>query len=116
MIELSKIKEIYLFTGTTDFRLGLNGLTVKIKTKFHGKNINNMLFVFCSRKRDAIKIIEFEQSGTWLYYKKLNYGEYIYPEAGATSEITAHNLRTLLSGLDFVYKIEGKNKQIFDSY
>lgn len=116
MIDLTKIKEVYLFTGVTDFRLGINGLALKVKTQFHGKDINNMLFIFCSKKRNSLKILEFEEGAIWLYIKKLEYGEYIYPECGAPSNISIKNLTTIINGLDFIYKIEGKNTVKYDQY
>lgn len=116
MIELSKIKEVYLFTGTTDFRLGMSALALKVKMQFHCIDLNNTLFIFCSKKKDAIKVLEFEEGSTWMYFKKLTYGQFIYPDKGTTSAISISNLKTLLNGLDFIYKIEGKNKQKYDEY
>ncbi len=51
MIDINTLKEIYLFSGATDARLGITGLTYKIKCEFGNINLNQQLFVFCSKKK-----------------------------------------------------------------
>ena len=116
MIDLSLIDEIYLFTGATDFRYGLYGLSKIIMSNFNNKQIKHNLYLFCSKSRKGIKIIEFDENGIWLYQKKLNTGKFIYPDAGNVSTISKDNLQIILNGLDFIYKIEGKLNKNFDEF
>ena len=78
MIDLSKVNEIYLYTGTTDFRYGIYGLSRLVLNQFQRDEIKHNLYLFCSKSKKCIKILEFEENGVWMYYKKLDVGKYIY--------------------------------------
>lgn len=80
MIDLGKVKGIYLYTGFTDFRFGIYGLTKIVLSQNKRDDITNNLYIFCSKSRKAIKILEFEENGVWMYYKKLDIGKYISRE------------------------------------
>lgn len=41
-----------------------------------------------------------------MYYKKLDVGRFIYPESGQMGLISKDDLRILLNGLDFVYRLD----------
>ena len=115
MIDLNDIDKIYLFTGNTDFRLGISGLTKIVLSSFQANQQGN-LFVFCSKNKKAIKILEFDNTGISLYHKKLNIGKYIYHDTGMMGQINKEELKILLNGLEFVYRIEGKTKKKIDYF
>ena len=116
MIDLSKVNEIYLYTGTTDFRYGIYGLSRLVLNQFQRDEIKHNLYLFCSKSKKCIKILEFEENGVWMYYKKLDVGKYIYPDTGEMGTITNDDLAVLLNGLDFVYRFEGKLNKKYDLY
>ena len=116
MIDLNKIKEIYLYTGTTDFRYGIYGLSKIVLSLFERDKIKHNLYLFCSKSKKCIKILEFEDNGVWMYYKKLDVGKYIYPETGKIGTISKEDLTILLNGLDFVYRLEGKLDKKYDLF
>ena len=43
MIDLNDIDKIYLFTGNTDFRLGISGLTKIVLSSFQANQQGNLL-------------------------------------------------------------------------
>ena len=45
MIDLSKVNEIYLYTGTTDFRYGIYGLSRLVLNQFQRDEIKSKLFL-----------------------------------------------------------------------
>lgn len=51
-----------------------------------------------------------------MYYKKLDVGKYIYPDTGGMGSISKEDLRILLNGLDFVYRLEGKFNKKYDLF
>lgn len=117
MINLVSVNSVYLFNEFIDFRYGMNSLVSLIYLNFKDiKEKNNCLFVFCSKKRNQLKIIELDSTGIWLYTKKLNEGKFIYPSATGTSKITTDELKIILNGLDFIFKIEGKYDQKYTCY
>lgn len=61
------------------------------------------LFVFYSRRRDALKILFFDGSGMCQFYKRLDRGTFRLPEPGAEGarhvEIDDATLQALLDGI-----------------
>ncbi|MCT4507215.1 MAG: IS66 family insertion sequence element accessory protein TnpB [Tepidibacter sp.] len=61
---------------------------------------SNSLFIFCNRNKDKIKILQWEHSGFWLYYKRLEKGKFNWPmNENQVKTITQRELRWLLDGL-----------------
>jgi len=73
-------KQIYLACGHTDMRKSINGLSIIVQSSFHLDPCSNAMFVFCNRKRDRLKILEWEDNGFWLYLKRLERGRFKWPE------------------------------------
>lgn len=109
MIDLTGINQVYLFSGKTDFRKGIMGLAGKVLSSFPDaqSRIDN-LYLFCSSSKNQIKILHFDINGIWLYQKRLNNSKFIYPDIDGSFNITKDNLITILEGLSFIDKIEGK--------
>ena len=116
MIDLNEVNEIYLYTGTTDFRYSIYGLSKIVLSQFNKDSIKHNLYLFCSKSKKCIKILEFEENGVWMYYKKLDVGKYIYPDTGQMGTISKDDLKILLNGLDFVYRLEGKLNKKYDLF
>ena len=77
MIDLSKIEGIYLYSGYTDLRMSINGLSILAQSLYKLDELKHKLFIFCSKKKDNIKIIELDYDGFWLYQKKLFKGKFL---------------------------------------
>jgi len=59
------------------------------------------LFVFCNRQRDKVKILQWEFSGFWVHYKRLERGRFEWPDETKEKAIPidTRQLRWLLDGL-----------------
>lgn len=79
MIEISD-QDVYLACGPTDMRKSINGLVEAVISVFELDPFTHALFVFCNRRRDIIKAIEWDTDGFWLYMKRLEKGRYLWPE------------------------------------
>ena len=55
MIDLNSVNEIYLYTGTTDFRYGIYGLSKIVLSQFERNTIKHNLYLFCSKSKKCIK-------------------------------------------------------------
>ena len=66
------------------------------------------LFVFCNRKRDRIKILEWDKDGFWLYFKRLEKGHFRWPTSGdeTTMSLSGEELTILLNGARVEQKIK----------
>jgi len=63
-------------------RKSINGLMALVYGSFSLDPFSEALFVFCNRKRDRIKILEWDTDGFWLYFKRLERGRFRWPSAG----------------------------------
>lgn len=112
MIDLSCVDGVYLYSEVIDFRYGILSLAGIVMSTFKDiDNISNSLFLFCNRKRNQIKIIQIDKLGVWLYTRRLTSSKFMYPEGGEkVYKITKDDLKVIISGLDFIAKIERKDK------
>lgn len=100
------IDSVYLACGVTDLRKSIDGLAILVQESFQLDPFSRCLFVFCNRRKDKIKILQWEHSGFWLHYKRLEKGIFQWPtEAqGQTVHIKERELRWLLDGLSIMQK------------
>jgi transposase len=97
-------KKIYLATGYTDLRRGIDGLASIIRFQFNLEPYDkNTLFIFCGRRCDRIKALLWEGDGFLLMYKRLDNGAFDWPRsADEALEISADQYRMLMQGLDII--------------
>lgn len=101
MIGLGVGRPIFLATGVTDLRCGMNRLYALILDQLGQEPLSGALFGFCNRRRDTVKLFCFDEGGVWVAAKRLESGTFRWPGAGArTVELTAADLHLLLSGVD----------------
>jgi transposase len=99
MINLNKIDNVYLITGFTDLRKQADGLIAILKSNEFEIN-KNSLYIFCGRTKDKIKIVHFDYSGIWVYYKRLNDGKFNWPKSEDNILIDQRQLKWFLEGLN----------------
>lgn len=104
--EASSEQRVYLASGSTDLRKSIDGLAVLVQEVFHLSPLSPSLFVFCNRKRDKLKILEWDTNGFWLHYRRLERGRFQWPEKvdGDTVTINRQQLRWLLDGLSITQR------------
>ena len=69
MLNVPATVSIFLYTEPTDMRKGFDGLSGIVRGEFGADPLDGSLFLFVNRRRDRIKILHFDGSGYWLYYK-----------------------------------------------
>lgn len=96
-----KHHRVYLACGSTDLRKSIDGLAVLVKEAFNLDPFSPCLFVFCNRKRDKLKILQWEHNGFWLHYRRLERGRFQWPDRNsrAVTPVSYRELRWLLDGL-----------------
>ena len=100
MLNILNLDQVYLACGPTDLRKSIDGLATLVKIRFKLDPFSNCLFVFCNRNRNKIKILEWEFSGFWLHYKRLENGRFKWPnDESEVKSINQRELRWLLDGL-----------------
>lgn len=109
MVDLKNIEHIYIFPGLTDMRLGIFGLRKLISET--SKLETNSLYIFCSKNRNQVKLIEISDSSIWLYQNKLVHGKFLWPKIGVKTELTRNQLKMIIEGSGLVDSIENKGKK-----
>lgn len=101
MLDESSVDRVYLALGSTDLRKSIDGLAALVKEGFELDPFSACLFVFCNRQRDKVKILQWQDSGFWLHYRRLERGHFRWPieQTSETVMVTRRELRWLLDGL-----------------
>jgi len=102
--DATSFKKIYLATGYTDLRRGIEGLSAIIR--FHFKldpYDRNTIFLFCGKRCDRIKALVWEGDGFLLMYKRLEIGSFNWPRSAEEAiELTMDQYRLLMQGLEVI--------------
>jgi len=95
--------KIYLCTGKTDMRKGINGLSLLANSILADALSDGALFVFRGRNADKIKILYWDGQGFCLFYKCLDSGKFTWPiiDKKASVGITSAQLSMLIEGIDW---------------
>lgn len=99
-------KNIYIVTGYTDLRSGIDRLASVIESSL-GRSpcILDTLYLFCGRRTDRIKGLVWEGDGWLLLYKRLERGGFQWPRSGSEVKgLTPRQFRWLMEGLTIAPK------------
>ena len=88
---------LWVCAEPVDFRLGIDGLALKVQASLGPQRALNAAHVFFNRGRDKVKILWYDRHGWWLMYKRLERGRFSSVTAGELSEA---DLRLVLEGID----------------
>ena len=92
-------KQIYLVTGYTDLRSGIDRLAGIIETQTGIDPFSpDTLYLFCGRKADRIKGLVWEKDGYLLLYKRLAAGQYQWPRNAAEVRVLTPTAIPLANG------------------
>ncbi|HYZ61326.1 MAG TPA: IS66 family insertion sequence element accessory protein TnpB [Acetobacteraceae bacterium] len=100
MIPVATGVRIWVATGATDMRKGMNGLALQVQQALERDPHGGDLFVFRGKRADLVKILWHDGLGMSLYAKRLEKGRFIWPQADAVP-LTAAALSMLLEGIDW---------------
>jgi transposase len=102
IIPMSNDVRVWLATGKTDMRKGMNSLALQVQENLKRDPHAGDLFVFRGKRGDKLKMIWHDGLGMSLYLKRLERGTFIWPAVeGDSVSITGAQLNYLLSGIDW---------------
>ena len=74
MIDLEG-KRVMVYPGPTDFRYGIDGLSLLV-----GEREEGVVYAFCGKSGKSLKFLEFEKDAAWLTQAKIARGRFPFPE------------------------------------
>lgn len=99
----AELPKLYLHRQPVDFRKSHRGLTAIVEMELGHDPFDGILYVFCNRAHDKLKILFWEDNGFVLYYKALAEEKFRWPGTGeALMTITGEQLNWLLEGYDIM--------------
>ena len=102
MIPVPSGARVWLATGVTDMRRGMNTRALQVQQGLGRDPHAGDLFIFRGRRGDLVKILWHDGLGTSLYAKRLERGRFPWPSAsGEAVSISAAQLGYLLEGIDW---------------
>ena len=97
---------VYVVTGYTDMRKGIDGLAQIIEGKLKNDIYSRAVYLFCGRSNTKMKALVWDGDGFLLLYKRLDNGRFQWPRNETEArKLTSQQLRWLMEGLE----IEQKN-------
>ncbi len=100
MLSIPPTVPIFLYTRPTDLRKGFDGLSGIVRQEFQADPLDGSLFLFVNRRRDRLKILHFDGTGFWLYYKLLEAGTFeVITSKGNCAQLDSTQLAMLLGGV-----------------
>ena len=102
MMLLSSGVQVWLATGATDMRRGMNGLALQVQQALQRDPHAGDVYVFRGKRGNLVKILWHDGLGMSLYAKRLERGRFIWPSpADGVVAITAAQLGYMLEGIDW---------------
>ena len=102
MIPIPSGIRVWLATGSTDMRRGMNGLALQVQQALGRDPHVGDLYVFRGKRGDLIKVLWADGDGLCLFAKRLEKGRFVWPQAtSGTVHLTPAQLSMLLEGIDW---------------
>lgn len=102
MIHISDKCRYLLYSGNTDMRKSFHGLAALVKYTMQSDVLSGDIYIFISKRRNAIKLLRFEADGFAIFYKRLEKGTFEIPahkSKSAAMTLTDNELIFILKGV-----------------
>jgi transposase len=102
MIPIGAGVRVWIATGHSDMRWGMNALSLQVQEALKRDVHSGDLFVFRGRKGNLIKILWHDGVGLSLFAKRLDQGRFIWPSTeGETVAISMAQMGYMLEGIEW---------------
>ena len=93
----------YLYTEPTDMRKSFDGLCRLVSGALGQDPLNGAMYIFLNRYRNPVKLLVWDLSGFWIFYKQLEKGTFQLPAHDSDQNsivVTYEHLMMILVGTD----------------
>ncbi len=101
MLSISSAQRYFLYSGLTDMRKGFDSLCGLVRNEFQMDPLSGDVFIFLSRTKNKIKLLQFQGDGFAVYYKRLEKGTFEIPKfnASSTKLLSSQQLILIMEGI-----------------
>jgi len=101
MLSISQSQRYYFYSGLVDMRKGFDSLCGVVREEFKLNPLSGDVFIFLSRSRRRVKLLQWQQDGFAVYYKRLEKGTFEIPEIEKDSValVTSQQLMLIMEGI-----------------
>ena len=96
--------KVFLALDPCDMRKSFNGLHTLAADQLQLAPARDALFVFTNKRRNRVKLLYFDGTGTWVAAKRLEKGRFSWPSASEPGQrrikLHAEALQLLIDGVD----------------
>ena len=102
MLSIPASVRVFIHREPVDFRKSHDGLSGIVRRELNEDPLSGDLFAFLNKRRDRVKLLQFDGNGQWLHYKRLESGTFKEPLASrdGTVQCTRADLALLLEGIE----------------
>jgi transposase len=102
MIPVPSGVRVWIATGHTDMRRGMNGLALQVQQVMKRDPHAGDLFIFRGKRGNLLKVLWHDGYGMSLYAKRLEKGKFVWPVTmGDPVTITPAQLGYMLEGIEW---------------
>jgi len=104
MLSFTGSLKVYVATAPADLRKSFSGLYALTINELKVQPESGALFVFTNRRRNRVKILNWDGTGLWVMTKRLEKGRFSWPRGVSTGKrklaLSPEALALLLDGVD----------------
>lgn len=101
MFSLGSSHTYYLYSQPTDMRKSFDSLCGLVRSHMHADPFNGHVYIFINKQRNRIKLLHWESGGFTLYYKRLEKGQFEWPDLikDNTHQLNWSDLMLIVEGI-----------------
>ncbi len=74
--------EVYLAVEPVDFRMGMDGLSLRVQQSLGKPPCDGSAYAFHNKSGNRIKLLVWDGTGVWLALRRLHKGRFVWPCSG----------------------------------
>ncbi len=101
MLNISSSQRYFVYSNLADMRKGFDSLCGVVREDFKMNPLSGDVFIFLSRTRNKIKLLQWQHDGFAVYYKRLERGTFELPDKndGSCFKISSQQLMLIMEGI-----------------
>jgi transposase len=101
MLSLQDSRRYFLYPEICDMRKSFDGLGGIVRQQMNLDLLNGDVFIFINRRRNQIKLLQWDRDGFSIYHKRLEKGTFEWPVNTGQGKIvlSSLDLQLILSGV-----------------